>query len=450
MILRHNAWLRCRVQPQLVLQVHPQSSLAVQPGAAGGNVLYFMNTPSSGAGASPGISQLSVSTTPVATPLKPDNEPTTPVTTATDANKTAAGDGKIYSNSTRWSDPETRILLEIWRLNYFKLRGKFRNYQEWEEIANEFNRRCVASNCGTLGPRSGPQCKIRIKNLTSEYKRLKAQNSKSVNKAFHHYYDFLDDVFTRSFIANAEPFTVVSPDASHSHSPQSVFTAVTPEIPAQDTASNSAVFLQDQIKQEPGIPAAPEINSVSSAPLTASDTTVSTPLGISTTQELAQASVTGFKTRPILPKPPSGTSDADTRSLGYVIRHEPPVVLTDHPETPEMNISVDEPTSASAPSTSSTTVATAQDTKSTKRPLETVPEASHKKKLRKNFRNAKKANDDEDKLVNVLREFMDESQKRDKELFTKMMEMQVQAERRNQEFILKVVKEIGNIFKANN
>ena len=145
MILRHNAWLRCRVQPQLVLQVHPQSSLAVQPGAAGGNVLYFMNTPSSGAGASPGISQLSVSTTPVATPMKPDNEPTTPVTTATDANKTAAGDGKIYSNSTRWSDPETRHSTRNLAFELFQTAGEIpelprvgRNSQRIQQAVRSF------------------------------------------------------------------------------------------------------------------------------------------------------------------------------------------------------------------------------------------------------------------------------------------------------------------------
>lgn len=430
-------YLSCRVQPQLVLQVHPQSALAVQPGAAGGNVLYFMNQPTSDNGTVSGISQLSVSAT--------TNQPSTPtsVSTATTSSKTGTGDSKTYSNSTRWSDPETRILLEIWRSNYLKLQGKFRNYQEWEEIANEFNRRCTATNCGTLGPRSGPQCKIRVKNLTSEYKRLKAQNSKSVNKAFHHYYDFLDNVFTKSFSANAEPLPVSSPDASDSRSPLPVISAVTSVTTTLDPNSCvAAALLQDHVKQEPVT--TPLSNKIDSEP-TISSTAVeknSQPLGLTMLQELAQTSVT--KTRPILPKLPASTSDTDTSALGYVIRHEPPVVLTEKPETPEA-ISLAEPIFAASTSSGET----ARE-KGTKRPPGTILKGCHKKKLKKSVRGVKRMDDDEDRLVKIFRELIAENQKRDKELFSKMMEMQLESERRNQEFILKVFREMGNIFKTQN
>ena len=47
-------------------------------------------------------------------------------------------------NSSRWTDAETMALLGLWRANYRLIKGKKRNYQEWNMIAKEFNRRVGA------------------------------------------------------------------------------------------------------------------------------------------------------------------------------------------------------------------------------------------------------------------------------------------------------------------
>ena len=73
-------------------------------------------------------------------------------------------------NSSRWTDAETMALLGLWRANYRLIKGKKRNYQEWNMIAKEFNRR--VAHC-SLGPRTGNQCKVRIKNLLAEYNHLR-------------------------------------------------------------------------------------------------------------------------------------------------------------------------------------------------------------------------------------------------------------------------------------
>jgi len=48
-------------------------------------------------------------------------------------------------NSSRWTDPETMALLGLWRANYRIIKGKKRNYQEWNMIAKEFNRRVATA-----------------------------------------------------------------------------------------------------------------------------------------------------------------------------------------------------------------------------------------------------------------------------------------------------------------
>ena len=79
-------------------------------------------------------------------------------------------------------------LLGLWRANYRLIKGKKRNYQEWNMIAKEFNRR--VAHC-SLGPRTGNQCKVRIKNLLAEYYRTKDQLPHSFP-----YHDILKEIIT--------------------------------------------------------------------------------------------------------------------------------------------------------------------------------------------------------------------------------------------------------------
>jgi hypothetical protein len=58
----------------------------------------------------------------------------------------------------------------------------------------------------------------------------------------------------------------------------------------------------------------------------------------------------------------------------------------------------------------------------------------------------RQANED-DKMLTIVREFMEERRRREEELFDKLFQQQAEAEKRYQEFTLNVIKEIGRLFR---
>ncbi|KAK3741556.1 hypothetical protein QZH41_002939 [Actinostola sp. cb2023] len=104
----------------------------------------------------------------------------------------------------KWSDAETRFILEIWRDN-FPI-SKRRNSGAWDSIAKQLNK--VLTEQGTNTYRNGAQCKARMKHLVYEYKKDKDHNGRSGhNRETYEYYEELDSVL--GYKPNISPRCVV-------------------------------------------------------------------------------------------------------------------------------------------------------------------------------------------------------------------------------------------------
>lgn len=302
-------------------------------------------------------------------------------------------------NSSRWTDPETMALLSLWRANYRIIKGKKRNYEEWNMIAKEFNRR--VAHC-SLGPRTGNQCKVRIKNLLAEYKRTKDQLPHSFP-----YHDLIKEIINNKGDSYREEDVVRI------------------NIPAEYTVANSIV----------GSPAV----------VTASPTvTITIPSDTSTPRHL----------RPIKPAPPTTPLNAPiaTSQAGqYTI----PVQL--YPEvtsqtTPATTVSAETaPQSFMSEDESSEEESYSEEVtkRGLKRPHSMSNEPVPRKKPRKNPRPLKTAQSRQEDLsmIAILREFLEDSRKREEDLFKRILQQQLEAESRYQQFTLDVLKEIGKMFK---
>lgn len=303
-------------------------------------------------------------------------------------------------NSSRWSDAETMTLLSLWRANYRLIKGKKRNYQEWNMIAREFNRR--VAHC-SLGPRTGNQCKVRIKNLLAEYNRTKDQLPHSFS-----YHDILKEIIT----------------------------------------NKGAPFNQDNVVRI-NIPAEPSDTSMSSAPVvTSSPATLITLPHDNTTPKIL---------RPIAPAPPTTPLNAPIATqVGQF--PAPAQVYT------EANYQTSSKTTLTQGGTASQNVpsddeSSEDDSHSEEAVLQTLKRphwhstpndpSPTRKKPRKNPRPVKMAQSRQEDLsmIAILREFLEDSRKREEDLFKRILQQQLEAESRYQQFTLDVLKEIGKMFK---
>ena len=300
-------------------------------------------------------------------------------------------------NSSRWTDPETMALLGLWRANYRIIKGKKRNYQEWNMIAKEFNRR--VAHC-SLGPRTGNQCKVRIKNLLAEYNRTKDQLPHSFP-----YHDILKEII------------------NNKGAPYNEEDVVRINIPAELTG--------DHVISTPTIVTSPAV-----AIAIPSDTVTPRPL------------------RPIKPAPPTTPLNAPIAS--QVGQYPIPVqVYTE--AIPQMN-QVTPPNAETVPQSVQSEDDSSDDddsypeeatVRSFKRPHSASYDPAPRKKPRKNPRPGKvvQSRQEDFSMIAILREFLEDSRKREEDLFKRILQQQLEAESRYQQFTLDVLKEIAKMFK---
>lgn len=279
------------------------------------------------------------------------------------------------TNSSRWTDTETRCLLELWRVNYRHLKGKKRNFQEWDMIAKEFNRRI--GHCA-LGPRTGNQCKVRIKNLSADYKKARDQNQPFA------YHELMHEL-----IENKE-LSLDIEEAAASDLFQIQSSSVVPSTPKETRAKACTPLNMVTLQSAPG----------TSTPL---NTCVA---AVSNTHVTQQAEVTS-QARPIEDSDPDSSEEESPSEAEYV-----------HGKRSAVS---------------------------------SVRELIPRKKPRKNPRPTKLIHSheyhEEVSVVAIMREFLEDSRKREEDLFKHILQHQLQAERRYQEFTLEVVKEIGKLYK---
>ena len=301
-------------------------------------------------------------------------------------------------NSSRWTDPETMALLGLWRANYRIIKGKKRNYQEWNMIAKEFNRR--VAHC-SLGPRTGNQCKVRIKNLLAEYNRTKDQLPHSFP-----YHDILKEIISNKGAPYNEEDVVrinipVELTGDHVMNTPTVVTA----SPAVTIAIPSDTVCPRQLR--PIKPAPP-----------------TTPLNAPIASQVGQ-----------YPIPVQVYSEA----IPQITQVTPLNAETVPQSIPSEQDSSDEDDSYPEEAT----------VRGVKRPHSVPYDQVPRKKPRKNPRPGKvvQSRQEDLSMIVILREFLEDSRKREEDLFKRILQQQLEAESRYQQFTLDVLKEIAKMFK---
>ena len=73
--------------------------------------------------------------------------------------------------TSRWTETEEKILIELFGENEEKLRYKAYNSPEWESIAKQLHERCRREHVSS--DKTAQQCKNKMSNLTKKYKTTK-------------------------------------------------------------------------------------------------------------------------------------------------------------------------------------------------------------------------------------------------------------------------------------
>ena len=73
--------------------------------------------------------------------------------------------------SSRWTETEEKILIELFGENKEKLCYKAHNLPEWESIAKQLHERCRREHVSS--DNTAQQCKYKMSNLTKKYKTTK-------------------------------------------------------------------------------------------------------------------------------------------------------------------------------------------------------------------------------------------------------------------------------------
>ena len=306
-------------------------------------------------------------------------------------------------NSSRWSDAETMTLLGLWRANYRLIKGKKRNYQEWNMIAREFNRR--VAHC-SLGPRTGNQCKVRIKNLLAEYNRTKEQLPHSFP-----YHDILKEIIDNKGVPfNQDDMVTINIPAELGS------LATRTEKVVSATPTTHINIPPDNTTPKP-------LRSIAPAPPT-------TPLN---------APIASSQGGP-LPVPVQVYSEG--------VPQTSTVVATSGVITTEQSVGSEDESSDEDSYTEEMPVVSHKRSHAHWHSTSNDP-SSVRKKPRKNPRPVKMAQSRQDdiSMIAILREFLEDSRKREEDLFKRILQQQLEAESRYQQFTLDVLKEIGKMFK---
>ena len=152
----------------------------------------------------------------------------------------------------KWSDDETKILLQVWSEHHAELKKK-RNKAVWDIITQNLNEMCT--DLAGFTPRTANQVKAKIKNLTDAYKEEKnLKNSKTGNgREISPYYDLIDEVIgTRKATCPShvlEVSAILSQPDNHSSEGTASASQVESDINKSETAS-SVNFREDDLSED--------------------------------------------------------------------------------------------------------------------------------------------------------------------------------------------------------
>lgn len=246
-----------------------------------------------------------------------------------------------------------------------------------------------------LGPRTGSQCKIRIKNILADYKRNKGEYSGNNSKHLSPFFGMIDKVLKKCDNGDSTQLSEEFDDQKVKD--DDVTLQLQPEVQVQASVTSPLTQAVTAVVASPSF-------TVPSMVLSSFPSSYSNALATSsmTTNHISLAALhsNGLEAQP--KELTAGQQDSHSSSHSSFKDNQRELVA--------------------------------------------------KKKLRKNPRPYKvvkvtrKVNED-DKLLTIVREFMEERRKREEELFDRLFQQQSEAEKRYQEFTLNVIKEIGRLFK---
>lgn len=111
--------------------------------------------------------------------------------------------------SPNWSDAETRFLIALWGEQYQNI-SQQRNAKAWDGVARLLNQKLA--QCGFETFRSGQQCKGRMKSIVFDYKTTKKRIIESGDDdRTCDYFDEVDEVLGKTYGNNSLEVTDVSP-----------------------------------------------------------------------------------------------------------------------------------------------------------------------------------------------------------------------------------------------
>lgn len=320
-------------------------------------------------------------------------------------------------NSTRWGDIETRHLIDIWATRYSSLKCKKRNFKDWEMIAKEVHKRCIMNGALGLGPRTGSQCKIRIKNMVAEYKRANNEYSGHYAKHSSAFLDMIEKVLTNQ---TSEDTTQLSDDIDETDVKEEddIVVHFTPEVnvtshvtqPRMQTVTQPRIQTVTQHVTQAVTPVVTSPNFISpSMVLTAFPNSYSNSTATMATNSISLSALhsNGVDTQPM-------------ESTSTIHNNHVPVSNTNHASVSNQKSHIPRKEFVAKPKLS--------------RPYKVV-------------KVQKRAVKEDEKLLAVVREFMEERRKREEELFDRLFQQQAETEKRYQEFTLNVIKEIGRLFR---
>ncbi|XP_048577566.1 uncharacterized protein LOC116618507 [Nematostella vectensis] len=354
-----------------------------------------------------------------------------------DGDKSAASSDKsvrstCLTNSSRWSDAETRHLVEVWGTRYLALKNKKRNFREWEQIAREFNKRCISDGVSALGPRTGAQCKIRIKNIIADYKRAKGEYNGIVSRQLTNYFDMVSEILSKK-------------------STDSI-----PQDNEFEEFDGGEDVRADEIVHLPLSSEVIETQDVSMATMAASMQTSSNslpvPVAVQSLAMSTQSNLVQGSTRMVTTIPCSTNNTHNHINLACSsIPIAPAVAVGPVHVAPQGQEPQCEEIGESRSSDDSSPGACADSLLQVPRQASNKPINIHNKQIRKNPRPLKVVKitrgNEGDRLLTIVRGFMEENRRREEELFDKLFQQQAQAEKRYQEFTLNVIREIGKMFR---
>ena len=99
--------------------------------------------------------------------------------------------------SPNWSDAETRFLITLWGEQYQNI-SQQRNAKAWDVVARLLNQKLA--QCGFETFRSGQQCKGRMKSVVFDYKTTKKRIESGEDDRTCDYFQEIDEVLGKTFV----------------------------------------------------------------------------------------------------------------------------------------------------------------------------------------------------------------------------------------------------------